>query len=75
VGKTRLALQLAGDVLPHFADGVTFVSLATVGSTNAGSLTVAQAIILRQTGDTSPLQRLKNHLQFSRALLVLDNFE
>ena len=30
VGKTRLALQLAADLLPHFPDGVFFVDLAPV---------------------------------------------
>src|SRR5262249_12807911 len=75
VGKTRLALQVAGDLLPHLADGVTFVSLAPVSDPAMVMPTLAQALNLRQTGETSPLQRLKSHLQFSRALLVLDNFE
>src|SRR6516164_9853360 len=30
VGKTRLALQVAADLAPHFADGVAFISLASL---------------------------------------------
>jgi predicted ATPase len=30
VGKTRLALNVAQELAPHFADGVAFVSLASL---------------------------------------------
>ena len=32
IGKTRLALRVAADVIDEFADGVWFVSLAAVAS-------------------------------------------
>ena len=37
IGKTRLALQIAVDSLPAYADGVWFVELASLARSRSGS--------------------------------------
>jgi predicted ATPase/DNA-binding CsgD family transcriptional regulator len=74
VGKTRLALQAAGDVAGEYPDGVYFISLASISDPDLVVSTIAEAVGLRQIGDVRPLDRLKGHL-FGKHLLVLDNFE
>jgi WD40 repeat protein/predicted ATPase/DNA-binding SARP family transcriptional activator len=80
VGKTGLALQVAfelsgGDAAEPFADGVCFVNLAAISDPDLVATTIAQALAIRVSGDTSVLDRLKEHLQHRQTLLVLDNFE
>ncbi|MFL5657844.1 MAG: ATP-binding protein, partial [Ktedonobacteraceae bacterium] len=75
VGKTRLALQIACDLLECFADGVFFVDLAPVRDPELVLSTVAQNLGLRVMRDQSFLDVLKAHLRGKHCLLVLDNFE
>src|SRR5260370_12558789 len=44
VGKTRLALQVATDLLDDFADGISFVSLAPIIDPDLVIPTIAQAL-------------------------------
>jgi predicted ATPase/DNA-binding CsgD family transcriptional regulator len=75
VGKTRLALQLAADLLPHFPDGVYLVDLAPVADPSRVVPTIAKSVGVRESG-TQPLMKiLLEHLQGMRMLLLLDNFE
>lgn len=75
VGKTRLALQAAGQLLDHFADGIAFVPLASVRIPGLVVSAIAQAVGVRETGAQPLFESLKAHLQDRRLLLVLDNFE
>src|SRR5438445_4546876 len=75
IGKTRLALQVATDLLADFADGVCFVSLAAVSDPDLVVATIAQTLGLKDTGGQPPLERLKASLSQKRLLLLLDNFE
>lgn len=74
IGKTRLALQTAANLLDHFVDGVYFVSLAPVRDPSIVALTIVQTLGLHDF-DTSPLEQLQTYLQEREVLLVLDNFE
>jgi predicted ATPase/DNA-binding CsgD family transcriptional regulator len=74
-GKTRLALQLAADVLDHFEDGVSFVSLAEVSDPGLVGSTIARTLGLREGGDGSILDSLLHHIRSRNMLLLLDNFE
>src|SRR5207245_2743392 len=58
VGKTRLALAAARDLLPDFADGVCFVPLAAISDPPFVLLALAQALGLRETDARSPLEAL-----------------
>ena len=75
VGKTRLALQVAADLVESFADGVFFVSLAPVRDTELVLSTVAQTLGLRTIVSQSFLDMLKRYLRDKHCLLLLDNFE
>ena len=75
VGKTRLALQVAADLVPQFADGVAFISLASLKDPKLVVPTVARALGVSQTGDDSLDERLLAYLQPRDVLLVIDNAE
>jgi predicted ATPase/transcriptional regulator with XRE-family HTH domain len=74
-GKTRLALEVAADVLDHFSDGVYFVALAPIADPLLVPATIAQALEIRDLGGRPVLDSLKEYLRTRRVLLLLDNFE
>jgi predicted ATPase/DNA-binding CsgD family transcriptional regulator len=75
VGKTRLALQVATELLDDFGDGVSFISLAPISNPELLIPTIAHTLGLRETGNRPLLDLLKSSLQNKRLLLLLDNFE
>src|SRR5215208_6930156 len=75
VGKTRLAVAAAIDVMDDFRDGVAFVNLAPIANPNLVLDTVAGALGLRDMGTESLRDRLIDVLADRHLLLVLDNFE
>jgi predicted ATPase/transcriptional regulator with XRE-family HTH domain len=74
VGKTRLALHVAGDVARNFPDGAHFVPLAPITDPDLVAPTIARAVGLKGT-EAPDLEGLKRALRGSRMLLLLDNFE
>jgi predicted ATPase/class 3 adenylate cyclase/DNA-binding CsgD family transcriptional regulator len=74
-GKTRLALQTAAELLDHFVDGAVFVDLAPIADPALMASTVAFALGLREAGQRSAPDLVREHLRDKRLLLVLDNFE
>jgi predicted ATPase/DNA-binding CsgD family transcriptional regulator len=75
VGKTRLALRIATDLLESYPDGVYFVPLASLRDSDQVLLTIAQTLALREIGGQTFQVLLKASLQHKHLLLVLDNFE
>ncbi|TME05251.1 MAG: tetratricopeptide repeat protein [Chloroflexi bacterium] len=81
VGKTRLGIQIASNLMHDFANGVCFVSLAPISDPELVFPTIVQALGLPEVGDAGagtapqPLQRLNTYLQEKQVLLLLDNFE
>jgi len=78
IGKTRLGLQVAGDMVDRFPGGVCLVPLAAVSDPGLIASAIAQALGLRESGGQPPTKTLKEYLQNSSLiamLLVLDNFE
>ena len=74
-GKTRLALQIASEVLGQFQDGVVFVALASVTDPRLVPSTVAQTIGVAEIAGQSIADALKDYLRNKSLLLLLDNFE
>ncbi len=75
VGKTRLALAVAADLVEAFPNGVFFVDLASLRESTLVPSAIARALDVREAGDVPALDRLAAYLRDRRALLVLDNFE
>ena len=75
IGKTRLALQVAADVLGKFEDGVFFVSLAPIRDPGLVVSAILQSLAVPEAAARPRLETLTDHLRDKRLLLVLDNFE
>src|SRR5262249_54391216 len=75
VGKTRLALQVAAEVLDGFADGAFLVPLAALTDPELVVSAIATALRVPETGGRSLLATLQDALRDKRLLRVLDNFE
>ena len=75
IGKTRLALRAAADVVDDFDDGVWFVPLAAVQTADAVPAAVATALDAHPGPGEALVDTLVRHVGERRMLLVLDNFE
>ena len=73
-GKTRLAIQVAWNSVPSFADGVYFISLVSISTVDSLVSAIAACLNLQLTSD-NPHRQLFNYLSKRDLLLVLDNFE
>jgi predicted ATPase/DNA-binding winged helix-turn-helix (wHTH) protein len=75
MGKTRVALAMAHELLPHFTDGVWLAEFSPVSDPSLVPTTVAAAVGLEfGTGEVSA-QRVAQALADRRLLLVLDTCE
>jgi non-specific serine/threonine protein kinase len=74
VGKTRLALQIAAELVDRFDDGVYFVDLAPVVDPGVVASTIVQTLGILQSG-TQPVEETLARYLRERELLLLDNFE
>lgn len=74
-GKTRLALEVARQLLPAFPYGVYLVSLASITDPALVHPTIAQALGVVETPDQSLMESLATSLSDGPVLLLLDNFE
>jgi predicted ATPase/serine/threonine protein kinase len=77
IGKSRLALQVAGKMADQVGGGVCFVGLSAIGERGLIVSAIAQALGLRETGNKSPKENLIEYLGglSQPLLLLLDNFE
>ncbi len=75
VGKTRLSVRAAEEVLADFAAGVWFVDLAPLSDPHLVPQQVLASLGLREVPGRPSLETLAAHLRDRPALLVLDNSE
>jgi predicted ATPase/class 3 adenylate cyclase len=74
-GKTRLALQLASQVLGDFVAGAWLVELAPVSDSELVVQTVAATLGVRQQPGRTILDALSDYVRAKALLLILDNCE
>jgi predicted ATPase len=75
VGKTRLAFEVARELVHHFVDGVHVVSLAPISDPAFVIAAIAQSIGVMESESLPLLKLLKTSQRDKHRLLLLDNFE
>jgi predicted ATPase len=75
VGKTRLALQVAAEVVPQYAAGAWLVELAAVRDPEAVPEVLVAMFGLAPSGGYPPTKTLVEFLRGKELLMVLDNCE
>ena len=75
IGKTRLALAAAEQLLERFADGACFVALESTRDPQLVPSAIAHALGVRETDASSLRNNLMQFVADRHVLLVLDNFE
>ena len=75
LGKTRLSLQVAADVVDDFPDGVWLVELAAINDPRLPPQAVASALGVSEKAGAPLVEAIVAHVRNRRLLLVLDNCE
>jgi predicted ATPase/class 3 adenylate cyclase/Tfp pilus assembly protein PilF len=75
VGKTRLCLQVAAEVLDSFADGAWLIELESLSDASLVAQQVAVALGISEAADGDVAASVLGHLRSREALLILDNCE
>jgi transcriptional regulator with XRE-family HTH domain len=75
VGKTRLALAVAGDLVHQYPDGVWLVELAALAEPSLVPGEVAQVLGVREEAGRPLIATITDHIKEKHLLLVLDNCE
>jgi non-specific serine/threonine protein kinase len=75
IGKTRLAVQVAGELTPSFRDGTWVVELAPVSDPSQVPQTLAAALGVREQPGLPIADSLIAYLERRHLLLLLDNCE
>ena len=75
IGKTRLGLEAAHQLLPRFADGIWLAELGPLANPEVVPVTVATAFGLTLSAGSMTAEHIAMALGTKRVLLVLDNCE
>jgi predicted ATPase/class 3 adenylate cyclase len=75
IGKTRLSLQVAADVLEDYPDGVWLVELAPLTDERLVPQAVASVMGVKEEAGHHVTEALITHVADRRLLIVLDNCE
>lgn len=75
IGKTRLSLQVAAELVTAFPGGVFFVPLSAVRDPQLIASAIAQSVGIPVSGNRAPEEVVNEYLKDRKLLLVLDNFE
>ena len=75
IGKTRLALQVAGELHENYRDGIWLVELAQIRDPEQVVNAITNVLALSEREGATLDQALKNYLHNKKLLLLIDNFE
>jgi predicted ATPase/class 3 adenylate cyclase len=75
IGKSRLSVQLAAEVLDDFPDGVWFIELAALTDPASVPQAVASVVGVKEEAGKPVLDALTKYVRDLQVLIVLDNCE
>ena len=75
IGKTRLSMQVAADLLDEFEDGAFFVELTPIADSGLVGSVIASTFGITTDGEEGSLEALVRLMAKKQMLLVIDNFE
>jgi predicted ATPase/class 3 adenylate cyclase len=75
LGKTRLSLQVAAEVMPQYPDGAWFIDLTPIREAARVTDEAARVLGVAEEPGRPLLQTLGAYLRVKRLLLILDNCE
>lgn len=75
VGKTRLSLQVAADMLDSYEDGIWLVELASVTNAELVAHEVARSLRMQEKPGQDVVDSIAEHLASRSVMLVIDNAE
>jgi predicted ATPase/class 3 adenylate cyclase len=75
IGKTRMALQAAAELVERFEDGIYLIDLASIRDPESVPIAIGRTLGIREPSGHSLLDELKAKLREKKLLLLLDNFE
>jgi predicted ATPase/class 3 adenylate cyclase len=75
VGKSRLALRVATELLHSMDDGAFFVGLAPIHDPELVLPEIAKSLSIRESQDSNLIDTVIENLKDKALLLLLDNFE
>jgi predicted ATPase/class 3 adenylate cyclase len=75
MGKTRLSLEAAGQMIQAFPQGIYFVALDRINSAESIVQAVAEVLPISLASNEDPKSRIMEYLRDKKILLVMDNFE
>jgi predicted ATPase/class 3 adenylate cyclase len=75
VGKTRLAIEIAGELLDEFDEGIWFIDLGVLTDPDFVVPAIASAIGVMPAPGQPILETVVEHLRGRRVLMVFDNCE
>ena len=75
IGKTRLSLQIAAQLLDAFPDGVWLVELASLADARLVPEAVASVVGVKEEAGRPLVEALVRYVKDRRVLIVLDNCE
>ena len=74
-GKTRLSIQLGGELLAEFPDGIWMSELAPISDAALIPQAIASVFGLRESPDRPLIELVTDYLRAKNLLLILDNCE
>jgi predicted ATPase/class 3 adenylate cyclase len=75
LGKTRLSLQVGGNVMDAYPDGVWFIDLQTIRDDSLVASETARVLGVREEPGRPLIQTLCAHLKTRKLMLIVDNCE
>ena len=75
IGKSRLSMQLAAEVLDDFPDGVWFVELAALTDPTSVPQAVASVLGVKEEAGRPVIEALTKYVRDLQLLIILDNCE